>query len=91
MEHKNTAREYLQDFTTYDAVKIAFPKVSEKVKRIISSWYDNENDTGNLSLEYYDLKEFVKLIKDDIVDMLDTVDESEKRVVMDELKKYSYL
>ena len=72
---------------TETAVEIAYPEASEKVKNIITTWYDNECASEDFSDDY----EFADYITEDIGAMLDAASDPERSIVAKELVVKGYL
>lgn len=75
-----------KDFNTYNAVDLAFPKLDDKVKDIITRWYETEDAID----DFDSIEEFIEYIKLDIYEMLDAADEDEQQMVSDALEKSGY-
>ena len=85
--HHTTIDNDLQCFSTGDAVRAAFPKMSKKAVDIITGWYEAEE-----AIDDFDNKEdFANFIREDILDMLDAADnQNEIDIVVVALKKEGY-
>lgn len=75
-----------KEFNTYNAVDSAFPKLDNKIKNIITRWYETEDAID----DFNSVEEFAEYIKMDIYEMLDAADEDEQQMVSDALEKSGY-